>query len=55
MIRLVKLTLCVALLAVSTTTLVNAEDAKKADQKKRLRPKRNLLQRNRSIRFTGRR
>lgn len=34
MIRLVKLTLCVTLLAALATTLVNAEDAKKADQKK---------------------
>jgi glutathione peroxidase len=33
MLRLVKLTLCVTLLAASAATLVNAEDAKKSDQK----------------------
>ena len=34
MLRLMKLTLCVTLLTASVTTLVNAEDEKKADQKK---------------------
>ena len=33
MLRLVKLTLCVTLLTASATTLVNAEDEKKADKK----------------------